>query len=213
MGRFITEDPIKDGNTWYIYAANNPLMYIDPTGLEIQKALQYGRNVIKGSVQAGGGFLLVTCAVSGEFASAGLATPLCILAGTAGSGLMLDGMYKAGVNILNMMQEFMDIPKEQGLYLPINWEASIAELTNSDITEGEILNDKISLVTSVGTAPISIATNPTFFGKIIDAVIAVVSTIDTSLSINDKLSNKSIGDSTDSMSSGEYYYAYYSGNL
>ena len=33
-GRFITEDPIQDGNNWYVYANNNPVMYIDPWGLE-----------------------------------------------------------------------------------------------------------------------------------------------------------------------------------
>ena len=33
LGRFITEDPIKDGTNWYIYANNNPLRFIDPTGL------------------------------------------------------------------------------------------------------------------------------------------------------------------------------------
>lgn len=33
LGRFITEDPIKDGINWYTYVSNNPLIYIDPTGL------------------------------------------------------------------------------------------------------------------------------------------------------------------------------------
>lgn len=33
MGRFITEDPIKDGSNYYIYCQNNPLTRIDPTGL------------------------------------------------------------------------------------------------------------------------------------------------------------------------------------
>ena len=32
-GRFITEDPIRDGTNWYAYANNNPIMYIDPWGL------------------------------------------------------------------------------------------------------------------------------------------------------------------------------------
>src|SRR5690554_8183888 len=32
-GRFISEDPIKDGVNWYTYAANNPLRSVDPTGL------------------------------------------------------------------------------------------------------------------------------------------------------------------------------------
>ena len=33
IGRFISEDPIRDGSNWYIYAYNNPLKYIDPYGL------------------------------------------------------------------------------------------------------------------------------------------------------------------------------------
>jgi len=33
LGRFMTEDPIKDGLNWYIYANNNPLRFVDPTGL------------------------------------------------------------------------------------------------------------------------------------------------------------------------------------
>ena len=33
-GRFITEDPIQDGTNWYVYAGNNPIMFMDPWGLE-----------------------------------------------------------------------------------------------------------------------------------------------------------------------------------
>ena len=33
LGRFISEDPAKDGPNWYIYCNNNPLKYVDPTGL------------------------------------------------------------------------------------------------------------------------------------------------------------------------------------
>ena len=32
-GRFITEDPARDGQNWYSYVTNNPLKYIDPTGM------------------------------------------------------------------------------------------------------------------------------------------------------------------------------------
>ena len=33
IGRFITEDPVKDGLNWYNYCAGNPVMMIDPSGL------------------------------------------------------------------------------------------------------------------------------------------------------------------------------------
>ena len=31
-GRFITEDPIRDGANWYGYCGNNPIAYVDPNG-------------------------------------------------------------------------------------------------------------------------------------------------------------------------------------
>ncbi|MBN2534762.1 MAG: RHS repeat-associated core domain-containing protein [Spirochaetales bacterium] len=33
IGRFINVDPVQDGSNWYVYCANNPLKYVDPTGL------------------------------------------------------------------------------------------------------------------------------------------------------------------------------------
>ncbi|MDC7126137.1 MAG: RHS repeat-associated core domain-containing protein [Spirochaetales bacterium] len=41
IGRFTTEDPIRDGLNWYAYANNNPLVYVDPTGLD---AFHTGKN-------------------------------------------------------------------------------------------------------------------------------------------------------------------------
>lgn len=32
-GRFISQDPINQGNNWYIYCDNDPVNYIDPSGL------------------------------------------------------------------------------------------------------------------------------------------------------------------------------------
>ena len=33
-GRFITEDPIRDGLLWYAYCNNNPMKFVDRNGLE-----------------------------------------------------------------------------------------------------------------------------------------------------------------------------------
>jgi len=33
VGRFITEDPIRDGLNWYAYCGNNPANGVDPWGL------------------------------------------------------------------------------------------------------------------------------------------------------------------------------------
>lgn len=34
LGRFITEDPARSGGNWYEYGNNNPLRFVDPTGLD-----------------------------------------------------------------------------------------------------------------------------------------------------------------------------------
>ena len=41
-GRFITEDPARDGQNWFIYTSNNPLKFIDPTGLRPEEGSQAG---------------------------------------------------------------------------------------------------------------------------------------------------------------------------
>mgnify|MGYP000137354630 CR=1 FL=1 len=33
IGRFINVDPVQDGSNWYVYCGNNPLCFVDPTGL------------------------------------------------------------------------------------------------------------------------------------------------------------------------------------
>ena len=44
-GRFLSEDPAKDGTNWYAYAGNNPVLYVDPTGLDA-KSVEYIDNII-----------------------------------------------------------------------------------------------------------------------------------------------------------------------
>lgn len=35
-GRFLSEDPIRDGRLWYGYVGNNPLSFVDPTGFYVE---------------------------------------------------------------------------------------------------------------------------------------------------------------------------------
>ncbi len=32
-GRFINEDPARDGSNWYVYCKNNPVTFVDPWGV------------------------------------------------------------------------------------------------------------------------------------------------------------------------------------
>ena len=45
-GRFITEDPAKDGSNWYAYCENNPVNNIDPMGHNPEKVLDDDGNTI-----------------------------------------------------------------------------------------------------------------------------------------------------------------------
>ena len=47
IGRFTTEDPIKDGLNWYVYCSNNPVMFVDPSGLTYLVAWSYGSKDVK----------------------------------------------------------------------------------------------------------------------------------------------------------------------
>jgi RHS repeat-associated protein len=56
LGRFISEDPIKDQANWYAYVANNPMTHTDPTGMlndfhRVLNAVTFG--LFKGALEAG----------------------------------------------------------------------------------------------------------------------------------------------------------------
>ena len=54
-GRFLTEDPIRDGNNWYVYCNQNPIKFVDENGLfpslsGIGKAINNGLNKASNAV-------------------------------------------------------------------------------------------------------------------------------------------------------------------
>lgn len=50
LGRFTTIDPIKDGHNWYVYCGNNPIMCIDPFGMEVTSLRELVSTSIDGSI-------------------------------------------------------------------------------------------------------------------------------------------------------------------
>lgn len=52
IGRFISEDPIRDGNNWYVYCSGDPVNRIDPSGLDsiifVSKGMEEQADVRKG---------------------------------------------------------------------------------------------------------------------------------------------------------------------
>ena len=44
IGRFITEDPAKDGLNWYAFCGNNPVMFVDPSGTIKEEDIKYGED-------------------------------------------------------------------------------------------------------------------------------------------------------------------------
>ncbi|MDZ4751110.1 MAG: RHS repeat-associated core domain-containing protein [Flavobacteriales bacterium] len=47
-GRFLSKDPIKDGDNWYAYCRNNPLNGVDPEGLQFNGGVKW--NPLDGKV-------------------------------------------------------------------------------------------------------------------------------------------------------------------
>ena len=41
IGQFITEDPAKDGTNWYVYCVGNPVNFVDPSGMWMERNLFY----------------------------------------------------------------------------------------------------------------------------------------------------------------------------
>ena len=56
MGRFISEDPARDGLNWYVYCRNNPLSFIDLTGTT---TVGIGYNLSAAFILRGGGQVTV----------------------------------------------------------------------------------------------------------------------------------------------------------
>jgi len=89
---------VVEATNWYAYVSNNPVKYVDPTGMADWNAV--GTGLLKMGLGVGKIALGVVIAVaSGGVAalSGGTATPAAIVGLVAGTVFVLDGQVKAGV--------------------------------------------------------------------------------------------------------------------
>jgi RHS repeat-associated protein len=113
IGRFISEDPLGfegGGLNLYVYAANNPIMFMDPTGLcdttglniaeiyaKVESALKPylvgGGLIVTGSVTTAAG-IITTGAGYGSMPATG---PAGFVVGT--TGLVVTGVGAAGITV------------------------------------------------------------------------------------------------------------------
>ena len=93
VGRFLTADPAKAGNNWYVYCGNNPLNGVDPLGYMMAA----------GAILAGASSFAATTEEAGLAADAtGVGAPIGVVLGIAGAVIFVGGaIYAGGVYLAN----------------------------------------------------------------------------------------------------------------
>ena len=86
-GRFISEDPARDGANWYVYTANNPIKYTDPSGLNLEK-------IISGLIKAGAGAIQTAAGTAGAV-TGGAITAAMVADDATGVGVLNDAAIPA----------------------------------------------------------------------------------------------------------------------
>jgi RHS repeat-associated protein len=94
LGRFISEDPARDGDNWFAYVGNNPMSHIDPNGLEDTPLIQPPAGALPYVGTINTGFQ------PADTFLAGLGNIWNMAAGTANVGLKTVGLAAEGVDAL-----------------------------------------------------------------------------------------------------------------
>jgi hypothetical protein len=130
LGRFLAEDPIRDGLNWYAYAGNNPLFYLDPFGL-YEVSIRDFVGWYGGSVSANDYTRVSTFTINGVSLYVGYS-----------------GANDYGINIENVNKSLIAKDHTQ-LYSYFSKALGIPSIQEEALRE-DLLGDALTLVLSVG---------------------------------------------------------------
>ncbi len=109
LGRFTTEDPARDGLNWYVYVRNNPLRYVDPTGLVNWDVVADGSvKAVKGALKTVMGVGAVIASSGTGVASGGVLAPVAVGGIVVGSIYAVDGFVEATVGVAETVAGLME---------------------------------------------------------------------------------------------------------
>ena len=94
-GRFLSEDPARDGYNWYVYCDDNPVSRVDPTGHFWSEILEFSKTVV---TEIGKSIEVLSPAYAGcgELAAADGPFPIGDLLGAAGVVILTVGAIGYG---------------------------------------------------------------------------------------------------------------------
>lgn len=102
LGRFISVDPNNQFFSPYIYAANNPVLYVDPTGrFSIKSIFSAIGGILIGAVEILIGVVIDVVAAVAEVLTGGLSTPVSLALAALSGTFYGAGMSAIGYSIFN----------------------------------------------------------------------------------------------------------------
>jgi len=161
---------VVEATNWYAYVSNNPVKYVDPTGMADWDAV--GAGLLKmgtGILKTIGGVAIVIASAASIPASGGTATPVAIVGLAAGIVFTLDGQVKAAVG-LALLVDGLFVDGESDLANIENIPDSLSELmgmAGDEIIEGftgeesDVLQKIGKWIGNLPAGKLSLLLNPT----------------------------------------------------